>query len=174
MKMEEKSVMIEAIDISKEYKLRVGFMEEVKRRLRRKKSTNDMKIPALANISLKVMKGESVAIIGKNGSGKSTLLQIICGTLAATNGKVNTNGRVAALLELGSGFNPEFTGRENIYINGILLGLSKNQVKERIDKIIDFAELGVYIDQPIKTYSSGMVVRIFRNCTCRRGYFNYR
>ena len=92
MKMEKESVMIEAIDVSKEYKLRVGFMEKMKRKLRKKKSTIDMKIPALANISLKVMKGESVAIIGKNGSGKSTLLQIICGTLAATNGKVNTNG----------------------------------------------------------------------------------
>ena len=104
--------------------------------------------------------GESLGIIGKNGSGKSTLLQIICGTLAPTEGKIKVNGKIGALLELGSGFNPEFTGRENAYLNGIILGLSKKEARDKLKAIIEFAEIGEYIDQPVKTYSSGMVVRL--------------
>lgn len=115
---------------------------------------------ALKGVSFSVRPGETVGIIGRNGSGKSTLLQIICGTLAPTAGRVVTRGRVAALLELGSGFNPEFTGRENVYLNGSILGLSYDEISARYNDIEKFADIGSFIDQPIKTYSSGMVVRL--------------
>ncbi len=115
---------------------------------------------ALDNITFEVQKGDTVGIIGRNGSGKSTLLQIISGTLTPTSGKVYTTGRIAALLELGSGFNPEFTGRENVYMNAALLGLNKSEVNERFNAITTFAEIGQFIDQPVKTYSSGMYVRL--------------
>ena len=115
---------------------------------------------ALRNIEFQVRKGETVGIIGRNGSGKSTLLQIICGTLNPTSGEVKTRGRVGALLELGSGFNPEFTGRENVYLNAAVLGLKRQEIEDRLDDIISFADIGQFIDQPVKTYSSGMVVRL--------------
>ncbi|MEZ2738509.1 ABC transporter ATP-binding protein [Comamonas jiangduensis] len=115
---------------------------------------------ALKDVSFDVKKGETVGIIGRNGSGKSTLLQIITGTLAPTSGSVTTKGRIAALLELGSGFNPEFTGRENIYLNGALLGFSTAQINDKFDAIAAFADIGEHLDQPVKTYSSGMLVRL--------------
>ena len=115
---------------------------------------------ALKDVSFKIKKGETVGIIGRNGSGKSTLLQMICGTLNPTGGTLHTQGRIAALLELGSGFNPEFTGRENVYMNGAILGLTQNQMAERFDAIEAFADIGSFIDQPVKTYSSGMMVRL--------------
>lgn len=115
---------------------------------------------ALKDISFEVRKGESVGILGQNGSGKSTLLQIICGTLNPTSGSAITKGRIAALLELGSGFNPEFSGRENVYLNGALLGLQKHQIDNKFDDIASFADIGNFIDQPVKTYSSGMLVRL--------------
>jgi lipopolysaccharide transport system ATP-binding protein len=115
---------------------------------------------ALKDVSFEVKRGDVVGIIGRNGSGKSTLLQIICGTLTPSNGCVETHGRVAALLELGSGFNPEFSGRENVYLNAALLGLSKEQIDQRFEAISQFAEIGEHIDQPVKTYSSGMFVRL--------------
>jgi lipopolysaccharide transport system ATP-binding protein len=115
---------------------------------------------ALKDVTFDVKKGESVGIIGRNGSGKSTLLQIITGTLAPTSGSATTNGRIAALLELGSGFNPDFTGRENVYLNGALLGFSSSQIDEKFDAIANFADIGEHLDQPVKTYSSGMLVRL--------------
>jgi lipopolysaccharide transport system ATP-binding protein len=115
---------------------------------------------ALKNISFEVKKGESYAIIGRNGSGKSTLLQIITGTLTPTSGTIVTKGRIAALLELGSGFNPDFTGRENVYLNASVLGLTKAEIDARYDDITAFADIGDFINQPVKTYSSGMTMRL--------------
>jgi lipopolysaccharide transport system ATP-binding protein len=115
---------------------------------------------ALKSIDFEVKKGEAVGIIGRNGSGKSTLLQIITGTLTPTTGNVMTHGRIAALLELGSGFNPDFSGRENVYLNGVLLGLTRGQIDERFDAIASFADIGDHMEQPVKTYSSGMLVRL--------------
>jgi lipopolysaccharide transport system ATP-binding protein len=115
---------------------------------------------ALKDVSFEVKKGETVGIIGRNGSGKSTLLQMICGTLNPTTGIIKTQGRIGALLELGSGFNPEFSGRENVYLNATVLGLTKEEIDAKFDDIVDFAEIGEFIEQHVKTYSSGMVVRL--------------
>jgi lipopolysaccharide transport system ATP-binding protein len=115
---------------------------------------------ALRDVSFEVFPGEAMAIIGRNGAGKSTLLQIIAGTLAQTSGSVQVHGRIAAMLELGSGFNPEFSGRENVYLNASLLGLTAKETQDRFDDIAAFADIGDFIDQPVKTYSSGMVVRL--------------
>lgn len=115
---------------------------------------------ALNQVNLEVGRGETVGIIGRNGSGKSTLLQMICGTLNPTGGSIRVRGKVAALLELGSGFNPEFSGRENVHLNAALLGLSRDQIEARFNDIVAFADIGEHIEQPVKTYSSGMLVRL--------------
>jgi lipopolysaccharide transport system ATP-binding protein len=115
---------------------------------------------AVKDVSFDIKKGSTVGIIGRNGSGKSTLLQLICGILTPTAGAVEVNGRVSALLELGAGFNPEFTGSENIYFQGALMGLSKSEMDSRFQEIVKFADIGEFIDQPVRTYSSGMFVRL--------------
>lgn len=115
---------------------------------------------ALRGVSFSVQRGESLGIIGRNGSGKSTLLRLIAGTLKASEGRCRSRGRVAALLELGSGFNPEFTGRQNVYLNASILGLSREQIDQRMDEILAYAEIGTFVDQPVKSYSTGMVMRL--------------
>jgi lipopolysaccharide transport system ATP-binding protein len=115
---------------------------------------------ALRDVSFSVRRGQTVGIVGRNGSGKSTLLQMIAGTLNPTQGSISVKGRVAALLELGSGFNPEFTGRENVYLNATILGLTRAQIDQRLERILAFADIGEFIDQPVRSYSSGMSVRL--------------
>ena len=115
---------------------------------------------AVHDVSFEIKRGETVGIIGRNGCGKSTLLQMICGTLSPSSGSIQTNGRIAALLELGSGFNPDFTGRENVYMNAAVLGLSNAEIDSRFADIVAFADIGEFIEQPVKTYSSGMMVRL--------------
>ena len=157
---QEETSMIEVNNITKSFRLFAN-----KRSILRQLTASNGKryyreIEVLQNISFKLRRGDSLGIIGKNGSGKSTLLQIICGILQPTSGSVKVNGRIAALLELGSGFNPEFTGRENVFLNASLLGLKKKEIIDRYDQIVEFSEIGEYIDQPTRTYSSGMVVRL--------------
>jgi lipopolysaccharide transport system ATP-binding protein len=141
-------------------RLMQGIMPPLQRLIGKQPKQYYREFWALQGVSFEVKKGETVGIIGRNGSGKSTLLQMICGTLTPTSGNITTNGRVAALLELGAGFNPEFTGRENVYMNASILGLTKEEVDERFDDIAEFAEIGDFIEQPVKTYSSGMFVRL--------------
>lgn len=118
------------------------------------------RIHALKNINLEIKKGETVGIIGRNGAGKSTLLKLIAGVSQPSSGKITVYGRVVPLIELGAGFHPELTGRENIFLNGVILGLSEKEIKSRIEKIIEFAEIKKFIDTPVKFYSSGMYMRL--------------
>jgi lipopolysaccharide transport system ATP-binding protein len=136
------------------------ILPAVQKCLGRKPEQYYREVHAVKSVSFEVKRGEPLGIIGRNGSGKSTLLQLIVGTLSPTNGSVETNGRVAALLELGAGFHPEFTGRENVYLNAALLGLSREDVDVQLDDILAFADIGIAADQPVKTYSSGMIVRL--------------
>jgi lipopolysaccharide transport system ATP-binding protein len=119
---------------------------------------------ALKDVSFQVKEGEALGVIGRNGSGKSTLLQVLCGVLRETSGQVTVNGRVSALLELGAGFHTECKGRDNVYMNGAIMGLSHKEMDERFQAIADFAEIGDYMDQPMKTYSSGMFMRLAFAC----------
>lgn len=151
-------IAISVQNVSKIFRLYKRPQDRLLQRFTRKPLFNEFH--ALSHVSFDVRKGETVGIVGRNGSGKSTLLQLICGTLTPSSGHIKVNGRVAALLELGAGFNPEFTGRENVYLNGTILGLTRAQIDERLDKIFAFAEIGDFIDQPVKTYSSGMYVRL--------------
>ena len=141
-------------------RLKQMFLPRCYRWLGRTPPTYHRVFEALSDVSFSVRRGETVAILGRNGAGKSTLLQIICGTLSPSAGEVGVNGRVAALLELGAGFNPEFTGRENVFLNGAILGLSKEEIARRFDEIAAFADIGNFMEQPVKTYSSGMYVRL--------------
>jgi lipopolysaccharide transport system ATP-binding protein len=141
-------------------RLKQALFPRVGRALGRRSGRYFREFWALQGVSFDVRPGETVGIIGRNGSGKSTLLQLICGTLAPTSGAIETNGRIAALLELGAGFNPEFSGRENVYMNAAVLGLSEAETAARYDSIVEFSELEAFIDQPVKTYSSGMYMRL--------------
>jgi lipopolysaccharide transport system ATP-binding protein len=141
-------------------RLKQFLIPPVQRILGRPSSMYCQEFWALRDISFDVPKGEAFGVVGRNGSGKSTLLQLITGTLTPTVGTVQTHGRIAALLELGSGFNPEFSGRDNVYLNAMLLGMSRSEVDARFDAIAAFADIGSYLEQPVKTYSSGMLVRL--------------
>ena len=125
----------------------------------KKKKTLE-RVHALKNINLKIKKGESLGIIGKNGAGKSTLLKLIAGVSQPTKGKIKVTGRVVPLIELGAGFHPELTGRENIFLNGVILGLSEKEIKAKMKEIINFSEIEKFIDTPVKFYSSGMYMRL--------------
>src|SRR6185369_1464117 len=152
--------MISIQNISKLYRIYdnpSGRLKEILLRGRRKYHRDFW---ALEDVTLQVETGEAVGIIGRNGAGKTTLLQIIAGVLQPTTGDVYVEGRVTALLELGSGFNPEYTGRENILLSGQILGFSEDEMKRRMDVIVQFAELEAFLDQPVKTYSTGMLMRL--------------
>ena len=151
---------IEVNNVTKIYRLYKSSRDRLSEiiSLNRKKYHHDFH--ALKDISFSIKKGETVGIIGQNGSGKSTLLKIICGVTKPTTGTIKVNGRISSLLELGAGFHPDFTGRENVYMNGALMGFSKDEMENRIPEIEAFAEIGEFIEQPVKHYSSGMYVRL--------------
>ncbi len=151
---------IKAQELGKVYKLFTSPFDRVKETFHPSRKKYHKRFQALSNVSFEIEKGDTVGIIGRNGSGKSTLLQLICGILQPSSGSVVKSGRIAALLELGAGFNPEFTGRENVYLNGSILGISRREMDECFDDILDFANIGEFIDQPVKMYSSGMYVRL--------------
>jgi homopolymeric O-antigen transport system ATP-binding protein len=163
-----KEIIIRVQDLSKYYqvydkphdRLKQSIYPRLQEMIGKKPKQYYRNFRALEGVSFEVEKGETLGIIGLNGSGKSTLLQIICGTLSPTGGSTQVNGRIAALLELGSGFNAEFTGRENVFMNATLFGLSNEEIEERFADIAAFADIGDFIDQPVKKYSSGMYVRL--------------
>jgi homopolymeric O-antigen transport system ATP-binding protein len=142
--------------------LRTGYTT-LKTALTRRLSSDSARVEyvqALSDVSLAVPRGATLGIIGPNGSGKSTLIRLIAGIYRPDTGRITTEGRVSALIELGAGFHPEFTGRENIYINGVILGLTRAQIRRRLDEIVQFAGLEDFIDSPVRTYSSGMYMRL--------------
>jgi lipopolysaccharide transport system ATP-binding protein len=147
-------------DIGKDYRIYGRAIDRIREMYSIRGRAYHTKFTALDSVSFNVDSGETVGIIGPNGSGKSTLLEIICGTLTPTRGRVAVSGRVAALLELGAGFNPAFSGRENVYLNAALLGISRKEIDDRFEEIIDFAGIGEFVEHPVSTYSSGMYVRL--------------
>jgi lipopolysaccharide transport system ATP-binding protein len=157
--MQEVQFAIEAQGLGKAYRPNANSAARLRSALLRREIPGDS-FWALRDVCLQVPKGESLGIVGRNGAGKSTLLQLLCGTLTPSTGSVHVNGRVAALLELGAGFNPDFSGRENVLLNGPLLGLGRQQLIEKMESIIEFSGIAHFIDQPVKTYSSGMFVRL--------------
>jgi lipopolysaccharide transport system ATP-binding protein len=157
---EEDHIAVSARGLGKCYQIYNFPKDKLKEVLLLGRRTYHRPFWALRNVSFDLKKGETVGIVGRNGSGKSTLLQIVCGTLAPTTGTVDIYGRVSALLELGSGFSPEFTGKENVYMNASILGLSRKEIDERYGEIVEFADIGEFIDQPVRMYSSGMYVRL--------------
>lgn len=153
-------VSIKIDNITKVYRLYEKPIDRLKEALSFVKKSYHKEHYALKNLSFQIEKGETVGIIGVNGAGKSTILKIITGVLSPTEGSVTVNGKISALLELGAGFNPEYTGMENIYLNGTMMGFSRGEINERLNDILDFADIGDFINQPVKTYSSGMFVRL--------------
>jgi len=157
-------IVISVNNVSKNFKMYNTPGERVKELLHPFKKKYHRDFWALRDISFEVKRGEGIGIIGRNGSGKSTLLQLLCGVLTPSNGHVHVDGRISALLELGAGFNPNFTGRENVYMNGALNGFSRQEMDARLELITDFADIGDFIDQPVRVYSSGMYVRLAFAC----------
>lgn len=155
-----RDIVIEIKDLSKIYQLYTRNVDRIKEALGLTKKKKSKDYYALNKINFNVYKGETVGIIGTNGSGKSTLLKIITGVLSPTHGVINVKGRISALLELGAGFNMEYTGIENIYLNGTMNGLTRQEVDNKLEKILEFADIGEFVYQPVKTYSSGMFVRL--------------
>jgi len=163
------SPVIQIENLGKRYEIYSKPQDRLRQTFWRGKRRFYQEFWALRNISLEVQKGEVVGVIGANGSGKSTLLQLVTGTLTPTVGRVQVQGRLAALLELGSGFDPQFTGRENIFLNGAILGISRQEMEQRFQEITEFADIGDFIDRPVKIYSAGMVMRLaFSVATCVR------
>lgn len=158
--MEQNRIAVKATNLNKIYSLYAKPIDRLKETINPFSKKIHKDFYALNNISFTINKGESVGIIGSNGSGKSTLLKILTGVLSATSGEIDINGKISALLELGAGFNLEYTGIENIYLNGTILGYSKREMDDKLQKILDFADIGDFIYQPVKTYSSGMFVRL--------------
>ncbi len=158
--MKKEKTVIKIDNLTKEYRLYDKPIYRIVETFFSSGKTYYQSFMALDNISLEIQRGETIGIVGRNGSGKSTLLQIICGIIKPTKGSVVVDGRISALLELGAGFNPEFTGRQNVYLNGSILGLTQQEIDSRIDDILSFASIGDFIDQPVKSYSSGMFVRL--------------
>ena len=146
--------------IGKEYRIYRRPLDRMVELLSRGRKQRHARFQALDDISFEIRQGETIGLIGPNGSGKSTLLEILCGTLTPTSGTVTCSGRIAALLELGAGFNPDFTGRENVYLNASIMGIDPKRVAEKFEEVEAFAGIGSYIDRPVKTYSSGMYVRL--------------
>jgi lipopolysaccharide transport system ATP-binding protein len=153
-------VLVSLRGVSKSYRLYDRPADRLREALWRGRRSYAREFWALRDVSLEVRRGETVGVIGRNGCGKSTLLQLVAGTLTPTRGSVSVTGRVAPLLELGSGFNPEFTGRENVFLNGAILGVPSATLRARMQDILAFADIGEYVDQPVKTYSTGMFVRL--------------
>ena len=153
-------IAISVNDVSKMYKLYDNPMDRLKESLGLSRKKKYKEHYALNHVSFQVHKGETVGIIGTNGSGKSTILKIITGVLSPTGGEVSVNGRISALLELGAGFNGEYSGLENVYLNGSMIGFSREEIDAKLHSILDFADIGEFIHQPVKTYSSGMFVRL--------------
>lgn len=168
MQMLSNQTAISITNISKHFlmykrpedRLKQMFVPRLQKMFLRKPTQYYSDFCAVKHVSFDIMRGETIGIIGRNGSGKSTLLQMICGTLTPSSGHVKLNGRIAALLELGAGFNPEFSGRENIFMNAAILGLSRKQIENRFDSITEFADIGDFIERPVKSYSSGMYIRL--------------
>src|SRR3990172_6351251 len=156
--------VIDVENLTKVYRLYHSPKDRLRELISLKSKKYHHEFYALNDVTFGVEKGEIVGIIGQNGSGKSTLLKMICGILRPTNGSVKVNGRISSLLEFGAGFNPEFTGRENVYMNGALIGFSKDEMERRFPDIEEFADIGEFIGQPVKSYSSGMLVRLAFAC----------
>ncbi len=156
----DETLAIEVKDLTKIYKLYERNADRVREALRLTRKPRHTEHYALRDVSMDIKKGETVGIIGTNGSGKSTILKIITGVLNPSGGTVTVNGRISALLELGAGFNMEYTGIENIYLNGTMIGFSEAEIKAKMDDILAFADIGDFVNQPVKTYSSGMFVRL--------------
>ncbi|OGY08026.1 MAG: ATP-binding protein [Candidatus Blackburnbacteria bacterium RIFCSPHIGHO2_02_FULL_39_13] len=157
MKKTNDSIAIEVKGVSKKYRYTKERPVLAKTLFSRSKS---QEFWALKDVSLKIKKGETVGIIGENGSGKSTLLKIIAGITIPTKGSVKVNGRICSLIELGAGFHPDLTGRENVYLNGMLLGLTRKEIDGRFNSITEFADIGNFVDEPVRFYSYGMIVRL--------------